>query len=173
MPPRTEMISQMVQIKFPAIEMILWSNPKYVINMVWMFGCGIPFGSTMTNPDSLKWNWREAKSNFKPFRVWRSICPGGDLGIWSWWNCFNWLKIEAKCCMSTIQMRKYGFSTGFFRPYYSLLILLMNISTKLSLAWRRGFSGPWIKNPLKRNCRTQLTLEFPIRRYPDITHNLS
>tara|TARA_R110002049_G_scaffold104888_1_gene251504 strand:+ start:8676 stop:11117 length:2442 start_codon:yes stop_codon:yes gene_type:complete len=173
MPPRTDDDFTNVHMKIPAIEMIVEQSKicdRYGMD-VWMWYPNM--GSDYTNPDSLKVEIEERRKVFKAIpRLDALFVPGGDPGDLEPDELFNWLKIEAEVLHEYHPNAKIWVSPQVFRPTKAWFDAFYgHINQEYS--WLGGVVfGPWIKTPIKE-IKDRINPSIPIRRYPDITHNLS
>ncbi|WP_192877991.1 MULTISPECIES: alpha-glucuronidase family glycosyl hydrolase [Arenibacter] len=173
MPPRTDDDFTNVHMKIPAIEMIVEQSKicdKYGMD-VWMWYPNL--GSDYTNPDSLKVEIEERRKVFKAIpRLDALFVPGGDPGDLEPDELFNWLKIEAEVLHEYHPNAKIWVSPQVFRPTKAWFDSFYEHINK-NYPWLGGVVfGPWIKTPIKEIAE-RINPGIPIRRYPDITHNLS
>jgi len=173
MPPRTDDDFTNVHMKIPAIEMIVEQSKicdRYGMD-VWMWYPNM--GSDYTNTDSLKVEIEERRKVFNAVpRLDNLFVPGGDPGDLDPDVLFNWLKIEAEILREYHPNAKIWVSPQVFRPTKAWLDTFYDHVNK-EYPWFGGVVfGPWIKTPIKE-ITERIKPGIPIRRYPDITHNLS
>ncbi|WP_205164649.1 MULTISPECIES: hypothetical protein [Arenibacter] len=173
MPPRTDDDFTNVHMKIPAIQMIAEQSKicdRYGMD-VWMWYPNM--GSDYTDPDSLKVEIEERRQVFKAIpRLDALFVPGGDPGDLEPDELFNWLKIEANLLREYHPNAKIWVSPQVFRPTKAWFDAFYGHINK-EYSWLGGVVfGPWIKTPIKE-ITERINPGIPIRRYPDITHNLS
>ncbi|MCM4167184.1 hypothetical protein DHD08_05750 [Arenibacter sp. H213] len=172
-PPRTDDDFTNVHMKIPAIEMIVEQSKicdRYGMD-VWMWYPNM--GSDYTHPDSLKVEIEERRQVFKVIpRLDALFVPGGDPGDLEPDELFNWLKIQAEVLNEYHPNAKIWVSPQVFRPTKAWFDAFYEHINK-EYSWLGGVVfGPWIKTPIKE-IADRINPGIPIRRYPDITHNLS
>jgi hypothetical protein len=160
-------------MKIPAFEMIVEQSKicdRYGMD-VWMWYPNM--GMDYTNPDSLKVEIDERRKIFKALpRLDNLFVPGGDPGDLDPDVLFNWLKIEAQVLREYHPNAKIWVSPQVFRPTKAWFDTFYDHVNK-AYPWFGGVVfGPWIKTPIKE-ITERIKPGIPIRRYPDITHNLS
>lgn len=173
MPPRTDDDFTNVHMKIPAIEMIVAQSKicdRYGMD-VWMWYPNM--GSDYTNPDSLKVEIEERRQVFKTIpRLDALFVPGGDPGDLEPDELFNWLKNVAEVLHEYHPNAKVWVSPQVFRPNKAWFDAFYGHINQ-EYPWLGGVVfGPWIKTPIKE-ITERINPGIPIRRYPDITHNLS
>ncbi|MCK0188991.1 alpha-glucuronidase family glycosyl hydrolase [Arenibacter sp. F20364] len=173
MPPRTDDDFTNVHMKIPAIDMILEQSKicnRYGMD-VWMWYPNL--GSDYSHPDSLKVEIEERRQVFKAVpKLDALFVPGGDPGDLEPDELFNWLEKEAELLREYHPNAKIWVSPQVFRPTKAWFDNFYDHVNK-EYSWFGGIVfGPWIKTPLK-DITERLKPGIPIRRYPDITHNLS
>lgn len=173
MPPRTDDDFTSVHMEIPAFEMIVEQSKicdRYGME-VWMWYPNM--GSDYTNPDSLQIEIDERRKIFKALpRLDNLFVPGGDPGDLDPDILFNWLKIEAEVLREYHPNAKIWVSPQVFRPTQAWFDTFYGHVNE-EYPWFGGVVfGPWIKTPIKE-ITERIKPGIPIRRYPDITHNLS
>lgn len=172
-PPRTDDDFSNVHMKIPAIDMIVEQSKicdRYGMD-VWMWYPNM--GSDYSHPDSLKLEIEERRNVFKVMpRLDHLFVPGGDPGDLDPDVLFDWLKIQAEVLHQYHPNAKIWVSPQVFKPNNAWFDAFYDHVNK-EYPWFGGIVfGPWIKTPIKE-ITERLNPGIPIRRYPDITHNLS
>lgn len=172
MPPRTDDAFTSVHMKLPAKEMMVEQSricDSYGID-VWMWYPNL--GSDYGNPDSLQRELEERHAVFKSLpRLDALFVPGGDPGDLEPDALFDFLQKEAEVLHQYHPNAKIWVSPQVFKPTRKWLESFYgHVNRKYD--WFGGVVfGPWIKTPIEE-VRKLVNSEIPIRRYPDITHNI-
>lgn len=172
-PPRTDDDFTNVHMKIPAIEMIVEQSKicdRYGMD-VWMWYPNM--GSDYSHPDSLKLEIEERRKVFKVMpRLDHLFVPGGDPGDLHPDILFDWLRMQAEVLHQYHPNAKIWVSPQVFRPNKAWFDAFYGHVNR-EYPWFGGIVfGPWVKTPIKEIAE-RINPGIPIRRYPDITHNLS
>ena len=173
MPPRTDDDATSVNMKLPAIRMIVEQAricKSYGLD-VWMWYPNM--NSDYSSPDSIKFELAEREKIFSLLpKLDALFVPGGDPGDLEPDPLFKWLDQEAVVLKKYHPNAKIWVSPQAFKPstvWYGNFF--RHINTKPE--WLGGVVyGPWIKMPLPE-VRKVTDPSIPIRLYPDITHSYS
>ena len=173
MPPRTDDDETSVNMKMPAIQMIVEQSricKSYGLD-VWMWYPNM--GSDYTSPDSIKSELDEREKIFSILpRLDALFVPAGDPGDLDPDILFTWLAKEANVLNKYHPKAKIWVSPQVFKPskeWYAKFYAHVN----RQYPWFGGVVyGPWIKTPLPE-VKKLINPSIPIRLYPDITHSYS
>ena len=173
MPPRTDDDATSVNMKLPAIQMIVEQAricKSYGLD-VWMWYPNM--NSNYASPDSVKAELAEREQIFKLLpKLDALFVPGGDPGDLEPDPLFKWLEKEAEVLKKYHPEAKIWVSPQAFKPgtaWYANFFAHINKKPD----WLGGVVyGPWIKMPLPE-VRKVTDPSIPIRLYPDITHSYS
>ena len=173
MPPRTDDDETSVNMKMPAIQMIVEQSricKSYGLD-VWMWYPNM--GSDYTSPDSIKSELEEREKIFSILpRLDALFVPAGDPGDLDPDILFTWLAKEANVLNKYHPKAKIWVSPQVFKPskeWYAKFYAHVN----RQYPWFGGVVyGPWIKTPLPE-VKKLINPSIPIRLYPDITHSYS
>ena len=173
MPPRTDDDATSVNMKLPAIQMIVEQAricQSYGLD-VWMWYPNM--NSDYASPDSIQFELAEREKIFKLLpKLDALFVPGGDPGDLEPDPLFNWLEKEAVVLRKYHPNAKIWVSPQAFKPstvWYTNFFAHINRKP----GWLGGVVyGPWIKMPLPE-VRRVTDPSIPIRLYPDITHSYS
>ena len=173
MPPRTDDDVTSVNMKLPAIQMIVEQAricKSYGLD-VWMWYPNM--NSNYDSADSIRVELAEREQIFKILpKLDALFVPGGDPGDLEPDPLFSWLEKEAVVLRKYHPNAKIWISPQAFKPstaWYGNFF--QHINSKPD--WLGGVVyGPWIKMPLPE-VRRLTDSSVPIRLYPDITHSYS
>jgi len=173
MPPRTDDDETSVNMKMPAIKMIVEQSricKSYGLD-VWMWYPNM--GSDYTSPDSIKSELAEREKIFSILPKLNALfVPAGDPGDLDPDVLFSWLEKEATVLHKYHPNAKIWVSPQVFKPskeWYAKFYAHVN----KQYDWFGGVVyGPWIKTPLPE-VKKLINPNIPIRLYPDITHSYS
>ena len=173
MPPRTDDDATSVNMKLPAIRMIVEQSricKSYGLD-VWMWYPNM--NSDYSSPDSIKFELAEREKIFSLLpKLDALFVPGGDPGDLEPDPLFKWLDQEAVVLKKYHPNAKIWVSPQAFKPstvWYGNFFSHINAKPE----WLGGVVyGPWIKMPLPE-VRRVTDPSIPIRLYPDITHSYS
>ncbi len=173
MPPETDDDATSVNMKMPAIQMIVEQAricKSYGLD-VWMWYPNM--NSDYASPDSVRSELAEREKIFKLLpKLDALFVPGGDPGDLEPDPLFNWLDKEAVVLKKHHPNAKIWVSPQAFKPstvWYANFFKRINLKPD----WLGGVVyGPWIKMPLPE-VRKVTDASIPIRLYPDITHSYS
>jgi hypothetical protein len=173
MPPRTDDDATSVNMKLPAIRMIVEQAricKSYGLD-VWMWYPNM--NSDYASADSIKFELAEREKIFQLLpKLDALFVPGGDPGDLEPDPLFNWLAQEAVVLKKYHPNAKIWVSPQAFKPstvWYDNFFAHINRKPD----WLGGVVyGPWIKMPLPE-VRRATDASIPIRLYPDITHSYS
>ncbi len=173
MPPRTDDDATSVNMKLPAIQMIVEQSricQSYGLE-VWMWYPNM--NSDYESADSIKFELAEREKIFKLLpKLDALFVPGGDPGDLEPDPLFGWLEKEAVVLKKYHPNAKIWISPQAFKPstvWYANFFSHINRKPD----WLGGVVyGPWIKMPLPE-VRKATDPSIPIRLYPDITHSYS
>lgn len=173
MPPRTDDDATSVNMKLPAIKMIVEQAricQSYGLD-VWMWYPNM--NSDYASSDSIQFELAEREKIFKLLpKLDALFVPGGDPGDLEPDPLFNWLSQEAVVLKKYHPNAKIWVSPQAFKPstvWYANFFRHINEKPE----WLGGVVyGPWIKMPLPE-VRRVTDPSIPIRLYPDITHSYS
>ena len=173
MPPRTDDDETSVNMKMPAIKMIVEQSricKSYGLD-VWMWYPNM--GSDYSSPDSVKSELAEREKIFSILpKLDALFVPAGDPGDLEPDVLFSWLEKEAIVLHKYHPNAKIWVSPQVFKPskeWYGKFYAHVN----KQYPWFGGVVyGPWIKTPLPE-VRKLINPSIPIRLYPDITHSYS
>jgi len=173
MPPRTDDDATSVNMKLPAIDMIVEQSricKSYGLD-VWMWYPNM--GSDYTTPDSVKSELAERDKIFSILpKLDALFVPAGDPGDLEPDVLFSWLEKEAVVLHKYHPNAKIWVSPQVFKPskeWYNKFYAHVNKQYN----WFGGVVyGPWIKTPLPE-VKKLINPSIPIRLYPDITHSYS
>ena len=172
-PPRTDDDATSVNMKVPAIQMVVEQAKickSYGLD-VWMWYPNM--GSDYSSPDSIKFELAEREKIFQSLpKLDALFVPGGDPGDLEPDPLFKWLDKEAEVLHKYHPEAKIWVSPQAFKPgtvWYANFFAHINKKPE----WLGGVVyGPWIKMPLPE-VRKVMDPSIPIRLYPDITHSYS
>lgn len=173
MPPRTDDDATSVNMKMPALQMVIEQSricQSYGLD-VWMWYPNM--NSDYSSPDSIRAELAERDKLFSLLpKLDALFVPGGDPGDLEPDPLFNWLNQEAVVLKKHFPNAKIWVSPQAFKPstvWYANFFKHINSKPE----WLGGVAyGPWIKMPLPE-VRRVTDPSIPIRLYPDITHSYS
>lgn len=173
-PPRTDDDATSPNMKIPAIQMIAAQSricEKYGLDC-WMWYPNMGSDSDYILPGRME---RELEERAKVFQMLPRLdalfVPGGDPGNLPPDILFRWLGKVAAVLQRYHPSARIWVSPQGFRPAEGEFASFYT-EVNRKYPWFGGVVyGPWVKDPIKV-VRSKVREDIPIRRYPDITHNL-
>jgi hypothetical protein len=172
-PPRSDDTLTSPHMKLVPIEMMV--KQAEIIDSygmdVWIWYPNV--GEDYSHPDAVRKELEEREDIFKKLkRIDVVFVPGGDPGDLHPDDLFEWLKKVARILNKYHPKAKIWVSPQAFRPTKEWLDAFYN-NVNQRFPWFGGVVfGPWVKTTLP-DIRKIVSIEIPIRRYPDITHSIS